>query len=239
MIEAHLLKLRRRDEISAEEEEAIRGAIVGVRDYRADEVAIRAHVELTTSTLLLEGWMARTKDLKNGQRQVTELHVPGDFADLHSLTLKRLEHDVIALTPCKVAIASHAHLREITERFPHLTRVYWFSTNLDAAIQREWTVSLGARSALERMAHLFCELRIRLDIIGMVQDNSFEFPLTQADIAECVGITGVHVNRMLQDLRRRRLIHVEGRRATIRDTKGLEQLADFDDSYLYLERKDR
>src|SRR5690242_10221507 len=137
MIEAHLRKLRKRDDISAEEETAIRGAISDVRTIRADRVFIRDGQELNESTLLLDGWMARAKDLRGGQRQLSELHVSGDFVDLHSFTLKRLDHDILTLTPCRVALVPHENLKKITETHPHLTRVYWFSTNLDAAIHRE------------------------------------------------------------------------------------------------------
>lgn len=118
MIERHLLKLRARDSLSAEEEQAIRSAIGDVRDHPAGRTIIHANVELSESTLVLDGLISRYKDLRNGQRQVTELHVPGDFADLHSFTLKRLDHDLMALTPCRVATMSHENLKRITEEFP-------------------------------------------------------------------------------------------------------------------------
>ena len=239
MIDRHLQKLRRRDEISAQEEAAIRAAMGEIRDVRADVEFIRHDEELNCSTLLVSGWMARAKQLSDGQRQISELHVPGDFLDLHSFTLKKLDHDVITLSPCRVVLVPHANLRDITERFPHLTRVYWFSTNLDAAMYREWTVSLGRRSALERMAHLFCELLVRLEVVGLADGNSYEFPLNQQELSECLGLTPVHVNRMLQELRRRDLIVVESRRVTILERGELEKLAKFDRGYLYLDPKDR
>lgn len=239
MIEAHLLRLRKRDSISPEEEAAIRGAVSEIRKFPADTVLIRSGQQLNVSTLLLDGWLARAKDLKGGERQITELHVPGDFADLHSFTLKRLEHDIISLTPCTVAIVPHEKLRQITERHPHLTRVYWFLTNLDAAIQRERTLSLGKRSALARTAHLFCELFVRLEIVGLTSGNSYNFPLTQAELGECLGLTAVHVNRTLQELRRRELIRLEQRTLTILDQSAIHDVAEFDPAYLYLERKPR
>jgi CRP-like cAMP-binding protein len=239
MIEAHLAKLRKRDEISAEEEQAIRWAVGPSRRIQADEIFIRAGEELHDSTLILDGWAARAHDLANGQRQITELHVAGDFADLHSFTLKRLTHNLVAISPCLVALAPHERLREITEKYPHLTRVYWFSTNLDAAIHREWEVSLGRRSTMSAMAHLFCEMRIRLEIIGRVRDDSYDFPLTQDELAECLGITGVHVNRTLQELRAQELITLKNRRLTVLDWTRLVAIAEFDPAYLYLERKAR
>ena len=239
MIEKHLLKLRARDDVSADEEAAIRGLVSDTVDVAADEVFIHAGRELNESTLLLEGWMARAKDLQSGQRQLAELQVPGDFVDLHGFTLKRLDHDVISLTRCRVAMVPHNRLKEITERFPHLTRLYWFMTNLDAAIQREWTLSLGRRTAIARMAQLFCELRRRLGIVGLTHNDSYDFPLTQVEVGETLGLTAVHVNRTLQELRRKGVLELEHRRVTIRDVDALENIAEFDSRYLYLDKRPR
>ena len=147
MIDSHLLKLRRRHDIGAAEESAIRAAIRDVRRVGPDAMIIPAGKHLDESTLLIDGWLARVKELQSGVRQFTELHVAGDFADLHSFTLKRLEHDVVSLTASTIASVPHKALRELTERHSHLARVYWFQTNLDASIHREWTVCMARRSA--------------------------------------------------------------------------------------------
>jgi CRP-like cAMP-binding protein len=239
MIEAHLKKLRARDDISAQEEQAVRGLVSQVVDVPQDRTVIRHGEELNQSMMLLSGWLARAKDLPSGQRQLAELHVAGDFADLHSFTLKRLDHDVISMTRCRIGLVPHERLKDLTEGFPHLARVYWLMTNIDAAIQREWTLSLGRRSAIARMAELFCELNVRLGIVGLSHDNSFDFPLTQAELGECLGLTSVHVNRTLQELRRRDLVELHNRRVTIKDLRALEQIAEFDRSYLYLDQRPR
>ena len=239
MIELHLKKLRKRDDINAEEERFIRGLISQTVEIPADKVFVRAGDTLRESTMLLRGWMARAKDLPSGQRQFAEIHVPGDFTDLHAFALKRLDHDIVSITPCTVGIVPHERLKEMTEKFPHLTRVYWFATNLDAAVHRELTLSMGRRSAISRMAHLFCELLIRLAVVGLTNGNSYEFPLTQAELAEALGLTSVHVNRTLQELRRLGLIELENRWLNIRDLDGLKGVAEFDDSYLYLEKRQR
>lgn len=239
MLEVHLQKLRKRDEISAEEERFINNLVSHTVRVPADKVVIRSGELLKESLILLQGWLARAKDLPSGQRQFAEIHLPGDFADLHSFTLKRLDHDVVSITQCVLGVVPHERLKEMTERMPHLTRVYWFSTNVDAAIHREWAVSLGRRSAIARMAHLFCELLIRLEIIGMTNGNSYDFPLTQAELGESLGLTAVHVNRTLQELRRMSLIEVEDRRVTILDLDGLKGVAQFDPNYLYLEKRPR
>jgi CRP-like cAMP-binding protein len=237
MISVHLKKLRERTEISPEQERAIRAAVVETRLLPADKIVIRAGEELNTSMLLLEGWMARSKDLQSGERQVTELHVAGDFADLHAFTLKQLDHDVLTLSECTVAIVPHDRLQDITERYPHLGRAYWFATNVDAAIHREMALSLGQRSALSRMAHLFCELYVRLEVVGRANRDGFNLPLTQRELSECLGLTVVHANRTLQELRRRKLVEFEKGRLTVLDRRGLEGIADFDPAYLYLGKR--
>lgn len=239
MIEKLLLKLRARDEISSDEEAALRGLPDGVIEVPCDKTIIRAGDLLDHSTLLLDGLMCRYKDLKNGSRQISELHVAGDFVDLHSFTLKRLDHNIMALTPCRVAQVPHSRLRRITEELPHLTRVLWFATNLDAAIHREWVLSLGRRPALARVAHFFCELHVRLEIVGMTRGHSFDLELTQVDLAECLGLTSIHVNRMLKVLREQGLVELRSGKAEIRDLEGLRRVAEFSTDYLSLERLPR
>jgi CRP-like cAMP-binding protein len=239
MIERHLMKLRARDHVSAEEERVIRALVSHTVTVPADRTFVRAGQELKESTLLLDGWMARAKDLPTGERQIAEIHVAGDFMDLHGFTLKRLDHDVISITQSTVAIVPHERVKDLTERHPHLIRMCWLMTNIDTAIQREWTLSLGRRDALSRMAHLFCELLIRLEIVGLASDNRYAFPLTQAELAECLGLTPVHVNRTLQELRRMNLIEVRDWHVDILDLEGLTAVAQFDPAYLYLEKRER
>lgn len=239
MIEKHLMKLRARDDISAEEEQALRDALGEVQTIPADRTFIQAGKELNNSTLLLEGFICRYKDLSDGQRQITELHVAGDFADLHSFTLKHLDHNIMTLTPSKVVQVPHENLKKITEAHPHLARMMWFSTNLDAAIHREWEVSLGRRSALQRTAHLFCELQVRLGIVGLASEREYALPITQTELAECLGLTSVHVNRVLKELRERRLVEFRSKRVAIRDLAELRHEAEFDPAYLYLDKRAR
>lgn len=234
MLDRHFAKLRARGSLSAQEAEAIRSAVSHVERHPADTTIVRAHVVQNHSTLLLDGILCRFKDLRNGERQITELHVAGDFADLHSFTLKYLDHDVMSLTPCQVAIVPHDALREITERFPSLSRLYWFSTNLDAAVHREWEVSLGRRTAVARVATLLCELQLRLYVVGLANRRGFDLPLTQLDLAECLGLTNVSVNRALRELREKGLAMSEKSRISILDRAELWRAADFDPRYLYL-----
>ena len=239
MIEKLLMKLRTRDDVSAEEEEALRGAIGETMDVAADRTLIVEGQEINQCILLLEGLLCRYKDLRNGERQIMELHVAGDFADLHSFTLKRLDHNVMALTPCRLALAPHERLETISRDHPHLTRLLWFSTNLDASIHRQWVLSLGRRTAMARLAHLFCELHVRLGLVGLTDELQYRLDLTQLDLAECMGLTAVHVNRTLKELRERGLVEFRNNIVRIDDLPRLQSLAEFDPSYLFLERRHR
>jgi CRP-like cAMP-binding protein len=239
MIEQVLMKLRARDDVSAEEEAILRAAISEVREVGADVTVVRANVDLSVSVILLEGLMCRYKDLGNGERQITELHVPGDFVDLHSFSLKRLDHNVLSLVPSRIALMPHDRIMAITESHQHLTRLLWFSTTLDAAIHREWQVSLGRRSSLSRIAHVFCELHARLAVVGLTDGNTYRLPITQVDLAECLGLTSIHVNRMLRDLRSQRLVTFRNKIVEIQDLPGLHRVAEFDPTYLYIEKRPR
>jgi CRP-like cAMP-binding protein len=235
MIERHLAKLRARAVLSAEEERALRSIVSDTTDYAADAIVVPAYVEQDHSRVLLSGIACRYKDLRDGGRQITELHVAGDFVDLHSFTLKHLDHDVMTLTAARLANVPHDDLRRITEQFPQIARMYWFSTNLDAAIHREWELSLGRRTARARLAALLSELHLRLRIVGLADANGYDLPLTQTDLAECTGLTNVHVNRTLRELREEGLVDIQSGRVTIMDRARLWRAGEFDPRYLYLD----
>jgi CRP-like cAMP-binding protein len=232
-------KLRLRDDLTEHEAQVLRGAVERVEHCKEGHVMAAAGQPLKHSTLLIDGIVARHKDLAAGQRQITELHVAGDFVDLHGYLLKRLEHHVSALTPARIALFPHAALTRITEREPHLARLLWLSTLMDAAVQRERILSIGRRSALSRIAHLICELFVRLDVVGLIEDRSFRLPITQLDLADATGLTSVHVNRMLRQLRSEGLMTFRNSVVEIHDLEGLERVAEFDRSYLFLNSEPR
>jgi CRP-like cAMP-binding protein len=238
-IAALLLKLRARDLIGSEEEEVLRASVSEIHEYPEGRTIVRTGTTLSASTLLIDGIVCRYKDLADGQRQIMELHVAGDFVDLHGFLLKQLDHNVGAMTPIRVASVPHDRLRQITEEHPHLARILWFSTLLDAAIHREKILSIGRRSAAARIAHLLCELFVRSRIVGLADESSYPLPITQSDLADTTGLTSVHVNRMLRRLRDDGLATVRGGRVTIHDWDGLQKVAEFDPSYLHLERRPR
>lgn len=227
--------IRRRDStLSLEEEGALRGALSVVVEEPADRDVVREHDRQTHSHLLLEGWAGRYIGLADGRRQIVAIHVPGDFVDLHSFPLQIMDHSVVTFTPCRIAHAPHERLREVTVRYPHVARLMWLSTLIDAAILRQWLVGSGKRSALEQTAHLFCELFIRLELTGRTEGRTFIFPLSQAELADCLGVSAVHANRVLQELRATQILAWRGRHVEIRDWDALAALAEFDPVYLNL-----
>lgn len=239
MIEKLLMKLSVRDEVSATEAAALEAIVGPPLDVPADKTLVRVGQELSDSTLLVEGLVCRYKDLRDGGRQISELHLSGDFVDLHSFTLKRLDHSIITLTPCRIARVPHEKLKRVTEEHPHLARLLWFSTNLDAAIHREWMLSIGRRTAIARTAHLFCELFVRFSIVGMTEGHSYRLPITQTDLAECLGLTAVHVNRTLKTLREQGLVEFRSGTVSIHDMDRLQRVAEFSPTYLSLEKRPR
>ena len=238
-VAALLLKLRVRDLVDVQEEEVLRASVAEIRSHEAGKALVLAGATLSASTLLVDGIVCRYKDLSDGQRQIMELHVAGDFVDLHGFLLKRLDHNVGALTAVRVAMVPHDAIRGMTETHPHLGRMLWFSTLLDASIHREKILSIGRRSAVARIAHILCELHVRLRLVGLADDNGYALPLTQADLADVTGLTSVHVNRMLKQLRDDRLLTFRGGRVAIDDWERLQRVAEFDPTYLHLERRPR
>lgn len=234
-----LMKLRARDVMSAQEEAVLRAAVAEVHELPPGKLIVRAGTVLSQCTLLYDGYVCRFRDLADGQRQIMELHVPGDFLDLHSFLLKQLEHNVGTMTKVRFASVPHEAIRRITEEHPHLARMLWFSTLLDAAIHRERILSVGRRSALARIAHLFCELFVRLGVVGLTDGQNYRLPLTQADLADATGLTSVHVNRMLKKLRDDGLMTFRGGEVAIHDWDRLQRAAEFDPTYLYLDRRPR
>ncbi|SMF61223.1 Crp/Fnr family transcriptional regulator [Allosphingosinicella indica] len=234
MIETLLARIEARDPLADRERDALVDAFDSPTLVGSGRVFIRQGQRLDRSTLLLSGLVGRFKDLSRGERQISALHIPGDFVDLHSFSLKALDHNVVALAPCMVAAIPHTRLENLTREHPHLTRLLWFLTNVDAAMHREWELSLGRRDAVARIAHLFCELRARLEIVGLVDEGGYTLPLSQAALAECTGLTPVHVNRTLKQLRERDLVEFRQKWVCIKDFQGLQQVAEFDPAYLYL-----
>jgi CRP-like cAMP-binding protein len=204
-----------------------------VRQRGAREDVIREGDQPTNVNLILEGWACRYKTLEDGRRQITAFFVPGDLCDLHVFVLRQMDHSIGALAPITFAEISRDTLRTITSNHPRITEALWWDTLVTAAIQREWTINLGQRSAFERLGHLLCELFIRLSAMGLTNGNSCELPATQAELADATGLTPVHVNRTLQELRGRGLVELHSKHLTLPDLEALETASLFNLSYLH------
>ena len=187
--------------------------------------------------LVLDGFACRDKVLRNGKRHIMALLVPGDFCHLHVAILGAMDHGITALSPCTIAELSPATILNLTENHPRIARALWWATLVDEAILREWLVNMGQREAHQQLAHLFCELLVRLQAAGIGDADGYPFPLTQMDIAEVLGITSVHVNRTLQSLRDENLVVLRGRRLNIPNVERLKAYCDFDPAYLHLVKR--
>jgi CRP-like cAMP-binding protein len=209
-----------------------------VRSYRTDQDIVREGDRPSQCCLLLDGFLYRHKIANGSTRQIMSFHVPGDMPDLHSLHLGKMDHNLTSLGPTVVAFVPHSYFRDVLPRSQQLTHALWRETLVDAAVFREWLANVGARDALGRVAHLLCEFKVRLEVVGLVHDCTFTLPARQTDIADACGITAVHTNRIVQELRAKNLIHWEGKNVTILDWDELAKVGDFSDEYLHLRHED-
>ncbi|WP_024507825.1 Crp/Fnr family transcriptional regulator [Bradyrhizobium sp. ARR65] len=189
--------------------------------------------------LVLSGWACRYKQLEDGRRQVVSFFLPGDLCDLNIFILREMDHSIGTITSVNIADLSREFFDEISTRYPRIIAALWWASLVNAAIQREWTMNLGQRTASERMAHLLCELFFRLRVAGLTRDDSCEFPLTQADLADATGLSKVHVNRTLQELRSAGLIVLKGKTLVVPNLERLMNAGLFNANYLHLEREGR
>lgn len=230
------LKGRLRHVMSEREKTLLEGMVDKVERV-SDGTCILERGELASrSTMLVDGFMARVIE-EDGNRNIVGLQVPGDFVDLHAFALKRLDHDVVTVGPSMVAYVQHDALANVVKEEPHLTRLLWFSTLLDAAIHREWILKLEQLRAGERLAHIIAELWHRLDFVGLADPHGFNMPLLQTHLANACGTTAVHINRVIKTMRSQGLLELNRGRVTIPDRAALESYGHFRADYLYGEGK--
>lgn len=230
--------LQRRDHLSVTDMARLRALETESLCFGPGQVIVPRERLVQRSCMMLRGMSARSHLLvgRNEARVITALHVPGDFVDLHGFVLSGLEHDVVAVGPAEVEFVSHDQLREITENYPHLTRLLWMSTVIDAAVHRQWLVAAASLRSNAHLAHLLCEIYTRLNAVGAATDLQFQLPLLQRELADILGYSPIHVNRAVRDLRDRGLIRWSGSEVRILDWKGLSTLSRFDPTYLDLEQ---
>lgn len=233
------LKLEAFTKLSADDRTALVQASRNFRYVEARRDLIAEGDKPRYVHMVLDGWACRYKQLPDGKRQIVALFVPGDFCDVNVFILKAMDHSIGAITRLKVAMITPEEMNALTTERPRITQALWWHELVTAAVQREWTLNLGQRSAYERLAHLLIELYMRLQTVGRAQDGYCDFPLTQNDLADASGLTSVHVNRTLQELRRDKLIELERKQLRILDLSRMMDLAMFNPNYLHLDHEGR
>ena len=203
-----------------------------VRTVEAGETIAHEGDNPSEVHVILEGMACRYKILQTGKRQIVGYMVPGDFCNLHTFLLRSLDHDLQALSACRVVDLSSQQIQAMNER-PNLARALRFTTLVDEAVLREWLLNLGARAPEQRIAHFFCEMTSRLQAVGLCDDSGCHIPITQADLAETIGLSTVHTNRSLQNMREEELIVLRRTLLQIPDFDRLARFAGFDGGYLH------
>ena len=188
----------------------------------------------TDVRLILKGFACRYKMLPDGSRHIMAYLIPGDFCDLHVFILKAMDHGISTLSPCTVVDIPRQRVLELTER-PSIARALWWAALVDEATLREWLVNIGGRSAEKRVAHFLCEILVRLQAVGLVNDGAYEFPLTQTILGETLGLSTVHMNRVLQSLRMENLMTLSHKKLVVPDIEKLKQFSGFNPNYLHMQ----
>jgi CRP-like cAMP-binding protein len=234
-------KLEQFTRLSSDDKRALEHAAAQkVRRLRPREDIIREGDKPRQANLILDGWACRYKVLEDGRRQIQAFLVPGDLCDTRMFILKQMDHSVAALTPLTVAEIPSDTVLDLTRSSPRLSHALWWSSLVEEAIAREWITVLGQREAVERLAHLFCELFLRLRGVGLTNgqagQHSFDLPVTQEQLADATGMSTVHVNRTLQEMREQGLVTWKGKTVTIPDLEALKAVALFNPNYLHFDR---
>ena len=223
---------RTRHAMGEREKDMLEASIAQVEEFDKPHRIIARGEPADRSTMLIDGFILRTIH-ENDRRYVVGIQVPGDFVDLHAFALKRLDHDVVTVGPTRVGYVPHDRIAKIHETEPHLSRLFWFSTLLDAAIHRQWTLKLEQLKASRRVAHRLAEIWKRLEMVGLGRANGFRSPLNQSDLADMCGTTPIHMNRALSELRREEIAEFRRGLVLVRDRERFERHGDFDPAYLY------
>jgi CRP-like cAMP-binding protein len=222
--------------LADDERQALQNLPMQVVVIKADQDIVRVGDRPSRSCLILSGFACTYKMTVGGKRQIVSFNLPGDIPDLQSLHLTVLDNSIGTISPCRVGFIPHEVLRDVCTRYPRLAAAFWRETLVDASIFREWVMNVGQREGYSRIAHVLCELLVRLRAVGLAEDHSCNLPITQSEFADATGITTVHVNRMLQELRADGLIELKGDRLKVLDWDKLKAAGEFDPTYLHLER---
>jgi CRP-like cAMP-binding protein len=221
--------------LSRDDITALRGVNARVTRVSANSDIVLPGAQFEHAVLVASGLVGRYLQLSDGRRQITAIHVPGEIADLHRVATPRAGSALEALTNAAVVLLSGKELKAIALASPAITRAFWSYFAIDAAVLSRWAVNLGRREAKVRMAHLLCELGLRMEASGQGLRTDFLLELTQGQIGDALGLTPVHVNRTLKALKESGAVEIEGRIFRIPDWPRLAAIAEFDPEYLQIE----
>lgn len=205
-----------------------------IATVQSQDYIVREGDQPTHSCLILSGFSFRHKVMGTGVRQIVSIHMAGDVVDLQNSLLGTADHNVQALTRSEVAFIPREAIKEIAFERPAIGQAMWYDTLVDGSIFREWIANIGRRDARTRLAHLLCEFAMRLEAAGLGNHVEWELPMTQDHLADCVGLTSVHVNRMLRIMQKEGLISRNRRAVRVHDWKALASAGDFNSTYLHL-----
>lgn len=237
-IDILIRRLQRSTGLSEEELEDLRSLPITIRDVERHETISHGGDCVQHCMLVVEGFITRYQDTRDGMRQILSFYVPGDIPDLQTLHLSTMDHNVASITPGKVAMIPHQALHDICDRNSRIAGALWRETLIDAAIARTWIRCIGRLQARARIAHMLCELYVRLDAVSLA-DDPIRMPMTQSEFADATGLSAVQVNRTLRDLREEGLITVRKREMIVHDLQRLRKVAEFDPLYLHLDPAQR
>ena len=233
MINRFVHKLSGLADLAPEDIAALETVTANPRRYAARKDLIREGDEPGPMFVVLEGWISRYKILPNGTRQIMAFLMPGDACDLHVRLLAEMDHGIQTITSAMVATVTRTDMQDMMDAHPSIARAMYTAQLVDEGIMRAWIVSMGRRSSIERVAHLVCELYLRARNIGLTNDGDFSLPLTQLVLADSLGMTAVHINRVLKELRLAGAMALSRGSVTIMDPEKLVQIAGFDENYLH------
>jgi CRP-like cAMP-binding protein len=234
-LQQFVARLALRSILTEEEQSAVLGLPGHVTRVAARTDFVRQGQQVDHSCLVVEGLVGRFGQNSAGARQITCLHIPGDMADLPSVVSPKSGWGLAALTETTILRVPHADLRRFAAKHPGVAEAFWRDCVADGSIFSEWVVNVGRRDAIARLSHLFCEMAIRCERAGQGERNSFPLPLTQIDLADATGLTSVHVNRTLKELKIRSIVELRAGTVTVTDWDQLVSTGGFDDAFMLLD----
>lgn len=230
-------KLHSRVPLAEEDRAAILALPHTLKTYHPSTYVVReGEPPRRSCDLILDGFAYRQKLTAEGARQIVSIHLRGDFIDLQHLFLDIADHNVQALTELKVVAIDRTALQDLATQRPTLARAMWIDALIDSSIYREWVINVGRRDARARIAHILCEVWLRMQAAGYSSDEGFRLPLTQEQLADAVGLTTVHVNRTLKSLEADRIVNRDRRFISFNDWEALAEVGDFNALYLHLDQ---